>query len=169
MGSWGSITFGSYDSGHFKSQIPLETLLLFTQDDLVIENETDDGDDYVRRKYSFDTDAVTARRRLDSRGLDLNMCRWLYDQFRSDRVRLINPTDDKSEHIENTLSFDRYLDAMRAINQQQASSTGTVAETAIDDEDADLEILSGIGFFHSDVERYYDDILGCGSAAEARQ
>jgi len=39
MESWGSITFGSYDSGHFKSHIPLETLL-FTQDDLVTEEET---------------------------------------------------------------------------------------------------------------------------------
>ena len=35
MGSWGSIRFGNYERGDVKSQIPLETLLLFTQDDLV--------------------------------------------------------------------------------------------------------------------------------------
>ena len=160
MGSWGSITFGAYGRGDFKSQIPLETLLLFTQDDLVIEEESED--DRPRRKYSFVTDAATARRRLDSRGLDLDLCRWLYDQFRSDWVWRIDPTDGKSEYIENTLTFDRYLDVMRAVNRHQADGADTAAETAVDDdEDADLEILSGIGFFHSDVERYYDDILGC--------
>jgi hypothetical protein len=163
MGSWGSITFGAYDRGHFKSQIPLETLLLFTQDDLVIEGEGDEGE-HARRKYSFVTDACTARRRLDSRGLDLDLCRWLYDQFRSDWVWLLDPAIGKSEHVENTLSFDRYLDALRPTNRQQGeeAQTGAPNEATDDaDKDADLEVLSGIGFFDSDAERYYDDILGC--------
>lgn len=164
MGSWGSITFGLYDSDHFKSHIPLETLLLFTQDDLVVEQEQGDENDDARLKYSFVTDAGTARRRLDSRGLDLDLCRCLYDQFRSDWVWLLDPAVGKSEHVENTLSFDRYLDALRPTNRQQGeeTQTGTPGQAAGDgDEDADLEVLSGIGFFDSDAERYYDDILGC--------
>lgn len=162
MGSWGSIRFGAYEKGDFKSQIPLETLLLFTQEDLVIEEEQNDADDDPRLKYSFVTDAGTAKRRLDSRGLDLELCRRLYDQFRSDWVWLPNPADGRSGHVENTIGFDRYLDALRAANQPETDEVGVPDEVASDGgEDAELEILSGIGFFDSDAENYYGDILGC--------
>src|SRR6201986_3044750 len=162
MGSWGSIRFGNYERGDFKSQIPLETLLLFTQDDLVVEEEQDEAGDEARLRYSFNTDAGTARRRLDTRGLDLGMCRWLYEQFRSDLVWLLNPAGGKSDHVENTISFARYLDALRAVNRPEADGAGAPEEAGTGGGgDADLEVLSGIGFFDGDAERYYGDILGC--------
>ena len=90
------------------------------------------------------------------------MCRWLYEQFRSDWVWLLNPAVGKSDHIENTLSFDRYLDALRAVNSPEADAAGAPEEAgAGGGGGADLEVLSGIGFFDSDAERYYGDILGC--------
>ena len=60
--------------------LPLSRFLMFSADDLVVGSETDD-DGEAYETYRFVTTVAHARRRLEERGVTLQLCRDLYEQF----------------------------------------------------------------------------------------
>jgi hypothetical protein len=111
MGSYTTLTFGHFTVGEWKSYVPLEPLLLFTQEDLHEEpQKTEDGYEYTSRK--FIVSASVAKHRLDSRGFGLAACRRLFDEFRSNFLRYYVISTGEEICLSNEIDFDQYLVAL---------------------------------------------------------
>lgn len=111
MGSYATLSFGHFRLEEWKSRVPLEPLILFTQEDYREEPRGVDEDDLTTHKFTIL--ASTARHRADARGLTLAACRRLFDEFRTDAFWHFSLKTGREWQTPNNVTFDQYLSACR--------------------------------------------------------
>lgn len=158
MGSYATLSFGHFAVGEWKSYVPLEPLLLFTQEDLREEPKTTE-DDYEYTSRKFVVTASVAKHRLDSRGFNLAACRRLFDEFRSDIIWEFDPQTGEDRYIPNTVDFDQYL-ATCARTYQQHDNLYFISDSD-DIDDLELKLVFGEDFFDGTTMQYFRDAKMC--------
>jgi hypothetical protein len=114
VGSYASLKIGEFGMGEWKSHVPLQPLLLFTQEDFRKELvKDDDGSDVY--SYCFETTVAIAKHRIDMRGYDLRACRRHFDTFRVDVFHNYSFETEPEWLTKNDVSFDKFLTACKKV------------------------------------------------------
>jgi hypothetical protein len=155
---------------------PPVLLLMFSQEDLVVKDVSDENYDY--EKYLFITNVAQAKKRLDLRGLDIFACKQFFYEMRADRVYKSTPVpseldpenpDDlkliiefirinKGGFIENPINFDDYLQILKKAYLEVAKK-GEQNPLFVHKKDAGFELITDRDFFHPDAQHYYGEVL----------
>lgn len=158
MGSYAELKIGSCVVGDWKSHVGLEPLLMFAAEDLVLGSEADE-DGESRDTFSFVTTVAQARRRLDERGVTLQLCRQLYDDFRSDLLWRWDPASGEDHYEPNDVSFEAYQDILaRQLATRAYPPLRAEGEAPGDDTE---DKISREDFFEDDFYRYFSDAAFC--------
>lgn len=155
MGSYSTLSVDKFSLGEWKSHIPLEGMLLFTQDDF---HETPGGDD-AHSRYQFLTTAAVARQRLEARGLTLDVSREMYDRFRADTITEYNLTTNVHRTRPNPVTFPKYLAACKAALADHTSHSPISGGEKKPSKR--LKLVFGDGFFDDDSDVYFGDAIFC--------
>jgi hypothetical protein len=171
MGSYGTLTFAECEIDSFKNHLPLETLLLFTTDDLYAGEEA--TDDEVYGTYTFVTSALAARQRLDARGITPTVCRRWFDLLRADEMTYLHPVrsaDSLTLALDRRtlpVNFDLYVRALRGTVTDAGDGEGAAgAVPGADPGDGALPFDNGIllddeRFFTHDALTHFFDVVAC--------
>jgi len=169
MGSYSILYIGDLDVSESKSHISLEDLLFFNQDDFVVGEEKIEGDTYDT--YRYVTTVRQARHRVDERGLDMAMCRRLFEEFRSDEIYDVRfhvedgQTLAEDNYLTNPVNFDRYLDALRKLYADKRDNAWAFWGYSDDKthlaENPDVQWIFKEDFFHDTANTYFDDVASC--------
>lgn len=153
MGSYATLSLGEFSLGEWKSHVPLEPLLLFTQEDFhEIPPEGEDG--WTRHK--FITTARVAQVRMNFRGFTLATCRRLFEEFKS--VAFYRPNGNgEGEYVTNTTTFEQFLDACREV-KSKSISWYFFHESEVSKE---VQELFEQGLFDDSIVYYFDDVHFC--------
>ena len=164
MGAYALLDYGDFHVWEFKTAPSFESMLLFSQEDLVIAEEvTDDGKS--RQTCKFITTAQHARRRVDARGLDLGYCKRAFEDLRPNNPEYFRMRFEKSRLSIDDLDFDWYLDTLDRIYEEKEPkhipvSLGHAHEWE-DDPDAKLVALMLTEPFslNFDAARFFHDVI----------
>lgn len=166
MGASVILYFGDSYASEYGSDLSYVSLLMFTQEDLKIEAEREDeGEDWDTQTYKFVTTVAEAKRRLDSRGINLYLCRQLFEQFRADVLTQYKHTKGSpkvvKEHVKNPFDFDLYLKTLERVFAQEPNKGIPRPFVYIDEEDDDPEarLISGGNVFTEESSDFFGDIL----------
>ncbi len=156
MGSYATLMFGHFSMGEFKSHIPLEPLLLFTREDYREEPRSDGEEELVERK--FVVSASVAKNRADARGLTIEVCQRLFEDFRVDRFWNFSLTSGREWSTKNKVSFRQYLDACKYVFKKHTSWYLEFDDKKISNR---IRRIFSEGFFADDVEYYFQEAHYC--------
>jgi hypothetical protein len=160
MGSYATLTFGHFTVGEWKYHIPLEPLLLFTQEDLHEEaQKTEDGYEYTARELVVS--ASVAKHRLDSRGFDLGACRRLFDEFRSDFLWDYGMSTDEDRCSPNKLDFDQYLSVLKRRFSSHNHRHYVLDKFEGKDDDPEFRLFFQEDFFDRTAMSYFEGAEIC--------
>ena len=152
MGSYCDLKIGHFELGSWKSHVPLETMLLFRQDDFKVGQEDE------RDTFRFVTKSAEARQRLDRRGFTLPVCKGLYERYRNDVLRQYQFEPLQVWERPNDITFEQYLAACsQAFNQHQCWYR-------LGNDPKPSELVTTVfsdNFFNGDSEIYFDDAQAC--------
>lgn len=153
MGSYATLNLGKFSLGEWKSHVPLEPLLLFTQEDFQ-EIPPEDEDGWVAHK--FITTARVAKSCMDARGFTLATCRRLFEEFKS--AEIYRPGDnDEYEYVVNTTTFEQFLEACKEV-KGKSIAWYLFYESKVSEE---VQELFEDGFFDDSIMYYFDDVHFC--------
>jgi hypothetical protein len=158
VGSYASLTIGTFEAGSWKSYVSLEPLLMFIPEDLVIATEKDeDGEE--SSTYCFRTTVADARRRLDERGVTINLCEQLFSDYRSDYLLKWEPSTTEMLHEANDVTFEEYRTvlAKRLRSRTHRALPGDDEPTAVGSEAK----VADENFFDEEFFRYFADAAFC--------
>lgn len=150
MGSYATLNLGKFSLGAWKSHVPLEPLLLFTQEDF--REIPPEGDDWTRHK--FVTTAGVAKGRMNARGFNLATCRRLFEEFKCVKFYRYN---GEGEYITNNTTFEQFLDACKEVKSKCITSY-FFDETNVSEE---VQELFQEGFFNDSIMYYFGDVHFC--------
>ena len=119
VGSYAVLRMGTFHE-ESKGMVPLEVWTFFAQEDLVVETgpldpgvwAVPDGDDSPVEQCKFRTTCAEARRRASARGIDIDVCRKLYERFRP-TARWASDVGEHGSFVVWEPSFDEFLDILR--------------------------------------------------------
>lgn len=156
MGSYATLTFGHFSLEEWKSYVPLEPLILFTQEDYREESPETDEEGLLTHK--FVVSASTAKRRANARGLTLAACRRLFDEFRADSFWHFSSKTGREWQTPNNVTFEQYLSACRHMfkkydNWRVLGQVGKVNKK--------IKQIFNEELFSDDTEYYFQDAHSC--------
>lgn len=156
MGSYATLTFGHFSFGEWKSFVPLEPLILFTQDDY--REEPCEADEEGLLNHKFVVPAYIAKHRVDTRGLTLATCRRLFDEFRTDSFLHFSSNTGREWQTPNNVTFEQYLSACRHMfkkydNWSVLGKVGKVSKK--------IKQIFSEEFFSDTTEYYFQDAHFC--------
>lgn len=163
MGSYSVLKFGHFSMGEFKSHVPLEPLLLFEASDyrktpLTAEDMKDDDPDEERPEeykytYKLVTTAAKARERANARGLSLETCEALYNEFRGDSFYVYKPNGE-DRTVKNNVTYQKYLAACKQVFKNHDTWYLEYENSTLNEK---VTRIFRDGFFNEDVEFYFQD------------
>lgn len=162
MGSYANLKFGHFQYHDWKSFIPLQPILMFSAEDYreSVLNGEDGEDEEDRIDCHFCVSAQTARRRMNERGFSLEICRQLFEEFRSEFVMRFDKATSKFNDLPNTIDFDTFLAAFKRLHDEQTSWYSALDSHAYD-EDPVLGTLVNYSFFDESSAAYFEDAIDC--------
>ena len=125
MGSYATLRFGDREIADWKSHIPIEPILMFSENDLSVsfavhpdggeveDEASDEAEDDECRVYAFRTRAADARVRLDVRGITMAFCQRLFEEFWVPQTWLFDSATGTSASDPNPLDFEGYCEAVK--------------------------------------------------------
>ena len=186
MGSYATLKIDGREIESYKSYLPFESLLYFLQQDLVVFDLDLDSDEYNDlddteeefHGYKFITTIAQARKRLDLRGIDLNLCRSLYNTYRSETFTVVQiiPAKDVQEgkkegapykflrhSVANLFSYDDYMQLLKekiAGNNFRTRHAFDEIREEKGDSTENLEMPSGLeSLFTGESTGYFTDVI----------
>jgi len=157
MGSYATLSFGHFNLGEWKSHVPFEPLILFTHEDYREEpRELNEDDSPLTHK--FVVSASIAKRRADARGLTIDACQRLFDEFRADSIWHFNPKTGREWQTPNKVNFEQYVAACKHVfkkydNWYVLGQVGKVSKK--------IKQIFSEEFFCDDTEYYFQDAHFC--------
>ena len=139
MGSYSTLKFGHFSMGEWKSHVPLEAMLLFTQ-----EGEM----------YRFVTTTAEAKRHIDRRGFTLSACRGLFERYRTDAFHHYNFKTNREWMTPNNITFEKYLAACKKAFKKHSCwyTLGNDPKPT-----KSVKTVFSDAFFDDDSETYFSD------------
>lgn len=159
MGSYGSLRIGSCTVGDWKSYVSIEPILMFSPEELLIGTESDDEGE-VHATYCFRTNVAAARRRLDERGVTIDLCRQLFAEYRTDLLyKKWDPSTGQALYEPNEVTFEEYRTVLaKHLNSRVHRAFPNEDEDA---EDGTVAKVSSEGFFAEEFFHYFPDAAFC--------
>lgn len=162
MGSYAYLRFGNFQYHDWKSFIPLQPIIMFAEEDyhesaLAFEN-MEDGEECILRQFSVS--ASTARRRMDERGFSLDVCRRLFEEFRSETVMRFDKSAATFSDQPNTIDFDRLLQVCKRIHAEQTSWYSAM-NSGLYGEDSEMGDVVQFGFLDQSKTEHFEDATDC--------
>lgn len=154
-----------YHVADYPRDLSFESLLMFVQQDLMIEDHEVANEEDSPRTYKFRTTVAKAKQRLDSRGINLYLCRQLFERFRADEVYQYHYRPGHSiggNYIKNPFDFEYYLKTLERVFSEKGG-VGIPPSFKQHDWKGDQEAkwISEWDVFDYESSTYYSDILSC--------
>jgi hypothetical protein len=151
MGSYSVLKFGHFALGEWKSHVPLQPLLLFTQEDYHQEPANKRRDWPI---YRFTVPASVARRRADARGLTLAACQRLFLDFRADSFWHFSAKSGREWRTVNEMTFEQYLSACERVFKKCDNLYSLARDAKVN---RTIRRAFSEEFFTDDTEYYFYD------------
>lgn len=162
MGSYAYLKLGDFQYHDWKSFIPLQPIIMFSKDDyhesVAMSEDMEEGEEQCLRQFSVA--ASTARRRMDERGFSLDVCRRLYEEFRSETVTRFDELERTFIDQKNTIDFDALLQICKRLYTEQTSWYSAI-ESGLYGDDQEIKDVINFRFLDQTKIEHFEDAADC--------